>query len=206
MVVHRRGGLKGPHTAGNIRSTGFLAFLAVITAIALPLAGALPALAAAYQAPTPVLITSIGQSPDAFTLNVLAARAKIDFQYENMADPSKLAGHKSLLLAVGASQKGFGAAGITLDSEQKRAAALLDEADEMGIPVIVAHIGGSDRRDPVTMKLLEGILPRTNFLIVYRGGNEDGFFTSEAERLGIPIVELDQVLQAAQLLEEVFSM
>lgn len=160
---------------------------------------------AAFEAPSPVLITSIGQSPDAFTLSILSGRANVAFNHEDIAGPSMLPGNQSLLLAVGASQKGFGAAGITLESELARAQTLIEEAKTLYMTIIVAHIGGNDRRDPVTMRILDEILPSTDALIVYEGGNEDGFFTDAATKYGIPIVLLDNVLAAATVLTEVFS-
>lgn len=157
-----------------------------------------------FVAPAPVLITSIGQSPDAFTLNVLAQRAQIAFEHNELAGAEAVARNASLLLAVGASQKGFGAAGIDLETELKRAADLIAAAEESGAPIIVAHIGGTDRRDPVTMRLLELVLPAADLLIVYQGGNQDGYFDGAAAEHQIPMVVLENVLNAAEVLEDVF--
>src|SRR5215813_10112241 len=66
------------------------------------------------KAATPVLVTSIGQSLDAFQVQLAVKRAGIAFQYDPRAEADKLAEVKTVFLAVGASLKGFGDAGITI--------------------------------------------------------------------------------------------
>src|SRR5262249_26330335 len=78
------------------------------------------------KAVPPVLVTSLGQSLDGFQIQLVVRRAGIAFKYDPRAEVDKLDGVKTLFLAVGASLKGFGEAGITIKDEIVRAGQLLD--------------------------------------------------------------------------------
>src|SRR5260370_6994736 len=101
---------------------------AVAVALSFVLAG--PAVAQDKPRPSPpVLVTSIGQSLDAFQVQLAVRRAGIAFQYDPRAEADKLAEVKTVFLAVGASLKGSGDAGITIKDKLPRTANLLDPAN-----------------------------------------------------------------------------
>jgi hypothetical protein len=84
---------------------------AVVVAIGLAVATASQSQAFAQQdlrARAPVLVTSLGQSLDAFQVQLAVRRAGIAYKYDVRAEPDQLAEAKTLFLAVGASLKGFG--------------------------------------------------------------------------------------------------
>lgn len=138
----------------------------------------------------PFLLTSIGQSPDSNTLKVLAKKAKLqDVTYKTMATEADLAGVKTLLVSVGVSHKGFGIAGVNLETETARATALLDTAKADGIPIILIHIGGVGGRESLSEKVLEVVAPKGDAFIVYAEGNADGYFTEEAGDRPLVLVE-----------------
>src|SRR5438105_3390254 len=118
-------------------------------AIALGLAFAVagPVAAQDKKPSPPVLVTSLGQSLDAFQVQLAVRRAGIAFKYDARAEPDLLGEVKTLFLVVGASLKGFGDAGITIKDELARAGQLLDAAQNRKIPVVVLHVGGDERRD-----------------------------------------------------------
>jgi hypothetical protein len=112
----------------------------------------------APEAELPALVTSCGQSPGATMLKVIFMRMKLEHPpkaYEiNMlasADDLKSAKnagtpYKSLIIVMGASLKGMGAAGISMDDEISRTEELIAEANNQGIKIIGAHIEGIKRR------------------------------------------------------------
>ena len=55
-------------------------------------------------------------------------------------------GAKTVLLVLGASSKGLGAAGISAQGEIDRTNLLIAEAKKQGIKIIGLHIGGKSRR------------------------------------------------------------
>ena len=104
------------------------------------------------------------------------------------------------IVAVGASLKGFGAAGITTDGELARGQALIDAAEAADKTLIVVHIGGVDRRDALSQQFIELMAPAADYLVVWRDGNADGYFTEVAEAGDIPFVEIPMPLEIGNLL------
>src|SRR5262245_28319309 len=118
------------------------------------------------KAAPPLLVTSIGQSLDAFQIQLAVRRAGIPYKYDARAEVDALADAKTLFLGVGASLKGFGEAGITIKDELARTTKLLDEAKSRGLYIVVLHIGGVERRDALSNQLIELTAPRAHRLII----------------------------------------
>ncbi len=145
-----------------------------------------------------VLLTSLGQAADVHTLSVLAKRAKLPVQYKTLATADDVAGAASVILNVGVSLKGFGSAGVNLDTETARAKALFKAAKEKGIPVILTHIGGEERRDDMSNILLDVAMPQADAYIVYEKGNKDSYFDKNSA--GKPIISVSKVMQIVSVL------
>ncbi len=146
----------------------------------------------------PVLLTSLGQAADVHTMSVLAKRAKLPVDYKTFATPEDAAKAKTIIVNVGVSLKGFGSAGVNLDTETARAKAIFQAAKENGIPVILTHIGGEERRDNMSNLLLEAAMPLADAYIVYDGGNKDGYFTKAAGDK--PIIFIDKTMKMINVL------
>src|SRR6056297_103414 len=69
----------------------------------------------------PVLITSGGQSPGALQMMVLAKTGGLDYEFEKdiQATAEDIEKFNTVIVVVGASGKGLGAAGIDVDTEIK---------------------------------------------------------------------------------------
>ncbi|MEA1871172.1 MAG: DUF6305 family protein, partial [Candidatus Bipolaricaulota bacterium] len=65
----------------------------------------------------PALITSIGQSQGALITKVLAGKAGLEFHYDESISSDYLEGNGTLMISIGASSKGLGAAGIDVTDE-----------------------------------------------------------------------------------------
>lgn len=153
----------------------------------------------------PVLVTSIGQSLDAFQVQLAVKRAGIAFEYDAHAEPPALANVKSIFLAVGASLKGFGDAGITIKDELARTTHLLDEAKKRNLYVVVLHMGGEERRDALSNQLIELAAPRAHRLIVRPDSDADGLFAKIAKENNIPLTVIETVVELRDPLKEMFS-
>jgi hypothetical protein len=151
---------------------------------------------------TPVLFTSLGQSPDAKTFSVLATRAKMTGEFKPLATAEDVSGVKTAYVTVGTSLKGFGSAGVNLESETARCEEILKAAKAKGVYVVLVHIGGEGRRDSMTNLLLDKLAPEADAFIVYENGNHDGYFNKAAGDRPLAIVpktlEVVKVLEAAQ--------
>ncbi len=91
------------------------------------------------KAETPALITSCGQSPGPTTVKVVMQKLKLAYDIDPLATAGHTSGQGPGRGAVqvgdhrhGGSLKGMGAAGISIDDELARAAALIAEARKAG--------------------------------------------------------------------------
>jgi Domain of unknown function (DUF6305) len=171
------------------------------------------------RAELPVLVTSCGQSIGPTTIKVVLQRLKLAFDVDPLAAPAALqakakAGtpYKSLIITMGASLKGMGAAGIQIEDELDRAAALIAEARKQGLKIIGAHIEGLKRRaqgaaagDTTDEQSIDAVAPNADILLVLKEGNADGRFTTIAQAKKIPLVEFERTIDLIPALEKLFA-
>ena len=171
------------------------------------------------KAELPVLVTSCGQSIGPTTIKVVLQRLKLAFDIDPLATPETLqaraksdAPYKSLIITMGASLKGMGAAGIAIEDELARTAALIAEARKLGVKVIGAHIEGMKRRaqgaaagDTTDEQSIDAVAPNSAVLVVLKEGNSDGRFTAISQAKGIPLVEFEKTVDLIPALEKLFA-
>jgi hypothetical protein len=187
----------------------------VISILTLGLALTGPGLGAQpLKAPQPILVASCGQSPAPIMMKVILQRAALQYQIEPLATVTELKakGAKTLIVTMGASMKGMGAAGISIDDELARTAALIDEAKKLKIVVIGAHIEGMKRRaqgadagDTTDEQSIDAVAPKCDILIVLKEGNGDNRFSDIAKAKNIPLIEVEKNLDLVAQLEKLFK-
>ncbi len=162
----------------------------------------------------PILLTSCGQSPGPNMMNVILRKVGVAYDLSPLATAADLKSkpYKSVIVVMGASLKGMGAAGIAIDDEIKRTAALLDEARKHKIPVIGAHVEGMKRRaqgaeagDTTDEQTIDAVAPKSDILLVWKDGNTDGRFTQIARQKGIPLIEFEKQLDMVKELEKLYK-
>jgi len=172
----------------------------------------------------PILITSCGQSPGATMLKVIFMKLKLEFEpkaYEvnELATAENLkakkeAGtpYKSMIIVMGASLKGMGAAGISIDDELDRTAKLIEEAHNQGISIIGAHIEGMKRRargaavgDNTDELSIDAVAPNSDLLIINKEGNTDNRFTVIANEKNIPMIEVEKTIELIEEFKKIFK-
>lgn len=153
----------------------------------------------------PILITPSGQSPDAVVIKVLLDRVKIDSYYNDLIEADEIEGYKTIIIVMGGSTKGLGAAGIDEKFEIDRTKKILDEAEKQGVLILGIHIGGEGRRGPLSMQFIEVVAPRVQGLIVTEEGNKDDYFTKLSEEKKIPLVILKTTPEIGEVLKELFK-
>lgn len=177
--------------------------------VTLALAAAfVPATASAeapFRAELPALVTSSGQALDAFTIKTFLGRAGVQHDYKPLAGVEDLKSLKTLVIAVGVSVKGFGAAGITTDTEMARTKALLEAAKKGGVRVIGVHIGGVQRREGPSEQFVQLVTPAADYLVVWEEGNADGYFTKVSAEKKIPLTLIKQPLEVGKALAQAFG-
>jgi len=185
----------------------------------------------------PILTTSAGQSTDVTTLNIVLDEAAIMYDYcdvptaEMVADGVGLGGresgpgfhvesttdqakfpagtpYKAVLFAIGASMKGMGASGLTLDSEESRLKKLIDYCKANKISVVAVHIGGESKRGPAgsdNERMIDAVAPLADYIVVTKDSNKDGRFTKIAGAKKIPLTEVEYALGLVDIVKQVFQ-
>jgi hypothetical protein len=171
------------------------------------------------RAEGPVLLTSCGQSPGPAIIKVVLQRLGLPFDLEPLATASLLKKKKeagqpygSVIIVMGASLKGMGAAGISIDDEIKRISRLIEEARQQGIKVIGAHVEGLKRRaqgaaagDTTDEQSIDAVAPASDILLVNKEGNSDGRFTAIARSKKIPLIEVEKNLDLMAELSKIYG-
>ena len=189
------------------------------------------------KAQHPILTTSAGQSPDVTTINIVLDEAGITYDYCDVPTVDMieagvgLAGkesgpgfhvevhtdlekyptatpYKTVIFAIGASLKGMGASGLTVDAEVNRLKKIIDYCKEKGIFIIGVHVGGTSKRGAPgsdNERMIDAVAPHTDYLIVTKDGNQDGRFTTIAENKGIPLSEVEYALDLVDIFQQVFQ-
>jgi len=155
-------------------------------------------------AATPAFLTSVGQSADVEMVKVLMDRAGIPYKADVKAQAAALAssGAKTLVLAIGGSTKGLGAAGVSADAELARAKAVIAEAKKRGMKIIGLHVGGEARRGELSDKFVVAATPLCDYVIVVAEGNKDNLFNKLCAKSTLDIV--DKISKAGDPLAKAF--
>jgi len=142
----------------------------------------------------PAVLTSVGQSADMEMIRVLLTRSGITFKANALIQANDLAtGDKTLILVVGGSSKGLGAAGISAEDELKRAQALVQKAKSLGMKIIALHIGGDARRGSLSDEFIKFAVPVADYVIVVSEGDKDGLFANLTNQSKIPYTKVERI-------------
>jgi len=189
------------------------------------------------KAGMPILTTSAGQSSDVMTLNIVVEEAGLKYDFcdvpnlEMLSAGVGLAGkesgpgfhvevhsdldkyptgtpYKCVLFAIGASLKGMGASGLTIEDEEKRLKEIIDYCKKNDIFIIGIHVGGVSKRGAPggdNERMIDAVAPLSDYLIVAQDSNKDGRFTTIAEENKIPLKEIEYALGLVDVLKQVFQ-
>lgn len=185
----------------------------------------------------PVLTTSAGQSADVETLNVICEEAGVPYDYCDVPDvdliksgvglADKESGegfhvevntdltaypkgtpYKTIIFAIGASLKGMGASGLTVDAEVNRLKEIIDYCKKENIFIIAMHVAGTSGRGAPgsdNEKMIDTVAPFADYIIVTADSNKDGRFDTIAKDKGIAITQVEYALEIVDILKQVFE-
>lgn len=154
----------------------------------------------------PALLTSVGQSADVEMVKLLLEKAGVPHKAGAQAKAAELAasGARTLIVVVGGSTKGLGAAGISAEAELERSRALLAEARRLGMTIIGLHVGGEARRGELSDRFIRAVIPDTDYVIVVESGDKDGLFGKLCGGK-IPLVRVERISGAVDPLRKAFQ-
>lgn len=213
----------------------FLAVLSLFYLILFPAFGS--AQAGVPKAMLPVLTTSAGQSNDVTTVNIVLEEAGLGYDYCDVPDvdimkagvglADKESGpgfhaevytdlakfpkgtpYRTLIFAIGASLKGMGASGLTIETEESRLKRIIDYSKQNKIFIIAVHVGGTALRGAPgsdNERMIDAITPSADYIIVTKDSNKDGRFTKIAKSKNIPLTEIDFALDLVSIMKQVFQ-
>ncbi len=159
---------------------------------------------------TPVFITSFGQSTDAAMLDTVLKNINkiksVNYVYNATATANDLKGYKTVVIAVGASTKGLGAAGISESEETARATEIVNYLKaNPEVKVICCHIGGSARRGTLSDVYADMVMEVASLIVLKEDANFDYKFTTYAEEHNIPISLVFATKDTISVFKEIFN-
>ncbi len=174
-----------------------------LLAVLMLLLTSLVAMAAKFE--KPIMLTSVGQSADVQMVKALLKKGELESGFDKSITAEGLTNEKTLILAIGGSSKGLGAAGIKVEDELDRTAKLIKGARDKGIKIIGMHIGGAARRGELSDKFVNAAAPNVDYLIVVEEGNKDGLFTKISAEKNIPMDTVPKITNAVEPLKKAFE-
>ncbi len=170
-------------------------------------------------ADVPVILTSCGQSPGPARVRFFLRRLEIEHEFLDQATAQDLIDRKeagtpvrTLIIVCGASLKGMGAAGVSIQDELERTPALIAEARKQGILIVGAHVEGIARRaqgaaegDNTDELSIDAVCPEADLLLVKSEGNEDRRFTIISQNGGMPLLLYEKNMDLGPVLEKLFG-
>lgn len=155
---------------------------------------------------TPAVLTSIGQSADVDIVKTLCTKAGLTIETNGTLKADDLpADCKTLILAVGGSSKGLGAAGIDADGELARTKALLEKAKSQGTKVLAMHTGGSARRGTLSDSFIKPAFEAADVAIVVSEGDSDGLMKGIIDGNGAQGVYVEKITDVLTSLQGLFG-
>jgi sugar/nucleoside kinase (ribokinase family) len=116
--------------------------------------------------------------------------------------------YKAVIFAIGASLKGMGASGLTLDSEEARLRKVIELCKQKKIFVMAVHIGGESKRGAAgsdNERMIDAVAPLADYIVVTKDSNKDGRFTKISQAKKIPLTEIEYALGLVEIVKQVLK-
>ncbi len=156
----------------------------------------------------PIITTTCGQSPGALMVTQICKQVDLECEQQDLLEGEYLKENdfKTVIITMGTSGKGMGAAGTDMKAEVERINGIIEVANEKGMTIIGAHIEGEARRvDDNDAKSIEVVAPYSDIIIVREDSNKDGYFTDLGEEKDIPVYVIEKTLELTEPLKEIFQ-
>ncbi|MCR4424891.1 MAG: DUF6305 family protein [Firmicutes bacterium] len=153
----------------------------------------------------PAVITAPGQAPEYAIVNMMFNRIRIPVKTDPMLEADQIGDAKTLIIIIGGSGKGLGAAGVDLADEVARAKRLLQTAKQRGTRVLGIHVGGEARRGDNSQVMIDLVTPQCACVIVRSDGNADGVFTKLTQQAKIPLLVIEKTTELSDIFMNMFQ-
>lgn len=156
----------------------------------------------------PAVATTAGQSPGALMVKMIAQRAGVECEQNDMLTAADLAAgnFKTLFITMGTSGKGLGAAGIDINQDLKRITDLIAKAREMDVKIVATMFEGMARRTDQSDEMsIDTVAPFADVIMIKSDVDHDGRFTRISDAKGIPLYSFEQPLDSVPVIAELFG-
>ena len=153
----------------------------------------------------PIILTSVGQSADANVVHTHLEECESYSDLNATVTADDVGSYKTLVLAIGGSSKGLGAAGVDENQELDRVKSVIAKAEEQGMTIIALHIGGSARRGTLSDKFIPDALAAADAAIIVSEGDSDGFMKGIVTENGVATAFIDNQVGAVEPLKTIFG-
>lgn len=156
----------------------------------------------------PYVVTSAGQSADYKMVSTMLKMNKVEnYTEEALLTPENIpADVKTIIVVIGGSSKGLGAAGIDADQELARLEKLIAYAQEKEIVILAMHIGGMSRRGDLSDKFIEPIVAVAKACLVVEEANTgDKLFDTLGEKYEVPMTYMAKKSDGAKALADILQ-
>ena len=153
----------------------------------------------------PIVLTSAGQSADVKMIESLIKKTDMPYSIDTVLKSDNLGDAKTLIIAIGGSSKGLGAAGIDADDEIARVAAVIEQARENEMTIIGMHVGGEGRRGELSDKFVNATASEVDYLVYVESGNFDGLLSDIAAANSIPAESVESIAGSFTALQKAFK-
>ncbi|NLC33315.1 MAG: hypothetical protein GX781_08465, partial [Clostridiales bacterium] len=156
----------------------------------------------------PFILTSAGQSADFQMVKAMLKMNKVEnYSEDALLNPETMPEEVgTLIIVIGGSSKGLGAAGIDADQELDRLIKVMNFAKEKDIPILAMHIGGAARRGDLSDKFIEPVVAEAKICVVVEEANEmDNLFDALSEKYDVPMIYIAKKTDGAPVLKDLMK-
>ena len=153
-----------------------------------------------------VYLSTVGQADSNIIENIIKKAGAVGmYSSQNMLTADQVEEGAVVLLTLGSSSKGLGAAGVDEAFEKNRAAAFSQAAAEGKFTLILFHVGGTARRGTSSDPIIEAAFPGAAACFLVSAGNEDGFFTTLSTENNVSLYEVDKAASLSDYAKQLFG-
>ena len=153
-----------------------------------------------------VYLSTVGQADSNIIENIIKKAGAVGlYTANNMLTADQVEEGAVVLLTLGSSSKGLGAAGVDEAFEKERATAFAQAAAEGKFTLILFHVGGTARRGTSSDPIIEAAFPGAAACFLVSAGNEDGFFTTLSTENNVSLYEVAKAAELSDYTKQLFG-
>jgi hypothetical protein len=154
-----------------------------------------------------VYLSTVGQADSNIIENIIKKAGAVgQYTANNMLTADQVEEGAVVLLTLGSSSKGLGAAGVDEAHEKARAEEFAAAAKAGKFTLVLFHVGGTTRRGTSSDPIIEAAFPGSAACFVVAEGNTDKFFTNLASKNSVKLYSVEKTLGLVDYAKGLFGL